>query len=499
MSPRGRLAALCTALVAYGLVQILAIGRFPSGLCNDAAEEGLRGLLLLAEKRVEILTFVVGNSAETLWLYLTGALTWLAGPTWHALVLPSALSATACVGLGAAVVRRCEPSIPIWIPLGVFSASVWLFHYGQSGYRAASSLIFVLLVAIFVDRAESSRVAAIVAGGVAALSVYAYTSNRVLPIALALYFAVRWTHGKGSRSAILRAASLAGIAALLVSVPNLLFLFRRPGDFLFRGAYVLPPTLEAAVRNVLGTVIVPFHYADVYRNLRGADHLFDGVSAALTASGLNPIDLPTAIAAVAGAVLLARRRMPLSLFLALVLLVSTLLLGPTGPSLTRLLPILPIYLVLASIGAGAAAARGRGFGAAVGLGLVLLLWIRARAYTGVFERDGPWVTYLSRPVTALAHRAAALAERGERVLCVVGESANTVRYFTFRQADSVAVAEFYGRPLVPAEVPFASFRPTVLLVQASPAWTDWALRYGRLAAPPRSALYTEVVIKSSPG
>jgi len=40
---------------------------------NDVAEEALRGLYLVEGRHIEPMTFAVGNSAETLYLYLVGA------------------------------------------------------------------------------------------------------------------------------------------------------------------------------------------------------------------------------------------------------------------------------------------------------------------------------------------------------------------------------------------------------------------------------------------
>jgi hypothetical protein len=65
------------------------------------------------------------------------------------------------------------------------------------------------------------------------VSIYAYTSARVLPLTFWLYGAVRLRHAAENRMDLLRryAAVLAG--AVVTSIPNLLFLIRRPHDLLF--------------------------------------------------------------------------------------------------------------------------------------------------------------------------------------------------------------------------------------------------------------------------
>ena len=52
----------------------------PSGMNNDVAEEALRGLYLIEGHHFEVLTFSIGNSAETLYLYLVGVAAHILGP-----------------------------------------------------------------------------------------------------------------------------------------------------------------------------------------------------------------------------------------------------------------------------------------------------------------------------------------------------------------------------------------------------------------------------------
>lgn len=248
MAPEGssaasaRLAALglSLSLAAYLMAQILSVGRIPAGFCNDTAEEGLRGMLLLAGHRLEIVTSVLGIPMETLWLYAVGGLVSLFGPSRFAVSLPSVLAATSCVGLVASLIRRLRPGTPFWLAIGLPVSSLWLFHYGQSGFRAASSLLFVPLVAFFAEGAEERPGNAAAAGGLAALSVYTYTSNRLVPIALALAFAFRWWRASDRRGEVVRAAIVAGASGFVVSLPIVWSFATGPAEFLVRGSYVLP-------------------------------------------------------------------------------------------------------------------------------------------------------------------------------------------------------------------------------------------------------------------
>jgi len=49
-----------------------------------------------------------------------------------------------------------------------------------------------------------------------------------------------------------------------------------------------------------------------------------------------------------------------------------------------------------------------------------------------------------------------------------------VRYLIHGQTDRVRVAEFYERPLDPAQLPMNDFRPEVLLIENAPAFRAFA-------------------------
>jgi len=57
----------------------MAQGRTPPGLNNDVAEEALRAIYLVQDIHFEVITFAVGRSAETLYLYPVGGMIQLFG------------------------------------------------------------------------------------------------------------------------------------------------------------------------------------------------------------------------------------------------------------------------------------------------------------------------------------------------------------------------------------------------------------------------------------
>ena len=264
-------------LLAYVAALVFRRDAVPAGLCNDTAEEALRGVILLAQHRFEPITTVLGNSAETLYLYLLGISGRLLGQTTLAIELVSWLFALGVIAMTAAVVRRIEPAIPPIVPVAIAATSVWLFHYARAGLRAISAPLFLLLFVWFAMRAEERRRDAILAGVFLALGVYAYTSFRSVPIAWLLWalWRRRW-----------RSAMTTATAALVVSIPNLIFFARAPGEFLLRGAYVVR---EGKLGNVIATALMPLVYFDEYRDVNGPHHFFDGVSAGLTRANINPV------------------------------------------------------------------------------------------------------------------------------------------------------------------------------------------------------------------
>src|SRR5579863_9364672 len=73
--------AVAAIFAAYAAILLYSHGRVPNALNNDVAEEALRGVYLVNGHHFEVITFSVGNSAETLYLYLEGLMAWILGPT----------------------------------------------------------------------------------------------------------------------------------------------------------------------------------------------------------------------------------------------------------------------------------------------------------------------------------------------------------------------------------------------------------------------------------
>jgi hypothetical protein len=130
---RLKLLPVLAILCAYVALLILWRDKVPDGLFNDTAEEALRGLYLVEGHHFEVITLSLGNSAETLYLYLVGAAAHWLGATTLSIHLPSWLFALACILLVWKLTEAVDSTIPAWIPVLTAACSLWLFHYARSG------------------------------------------------------------------------------------------------------------------------------------------------------------------------------------------------------------------------------------------------------------------------------------------------------------------------------------------------------------------------------
>jgi hypothetical protein len=478
---QGRGLILGTALLSSFALHLLLAGRIPAGVDKDTASEVLRGLRLVILGRLEVLSFSNGPSAETLYLYVVGAATRLFGPRPLAVVLPAALTATLTILLVVLLVRRFEPRSSWGVPFALAAGSLWMFHYGQVGLRAVAAPFFLAASALAIGASETSDVRPLRqlgAGALLGLSVYAYSSCRILPVAWLLHEALRLLRERESRRVVLRQALLTGAGILFVSIPNLLFAVRYPSAFFSRGYDSFRGGTSEHVANVLATALLPVSYADRYRVPFGPGHAFDESGVALTLTGIDPVDPLIGALFLVGlvpALRLARR--PEMSFSLVSLALSTLLLGLTGPSLTRMLLVLPVYLVVASLGLEALGRRGvRRW--AVALSLSLFLVVQAWRYTRVFGRSPDARRHARGVANEIGARARDLAHQGKRVLIASTWDHHVIRFYCYRDIERVWLAAAFPPGAVP-RVPLAAFAPDVVLVERLPEFEPLARSLGR--------------------
>jgi hypothetical protein len=499
-SRRNALAAVVAIFAAYAAVLLYAYGRTPPGLNNDVAEEALRSAYLVQGHHLEVLTFSVGNSAETLYLYLVGGLIQVFGRTILPIQLVGWIFALACIWLVWKLVERVTDAVPAWVPVLAGASSIWLFHYAMAGLRTIAAPVFLGVFALLLDRVERApdRRIALLCGAVLGLSIYAYTSARLLPIAFVLYAAFRLSRQWRERAALLRRYGAIVAGAFAVSIPNLVFFLQRPGDFLSRGSYIFHGTGGDRVVNMIWTALMPFYYPESYRHSGGLTFEFDAISAALACSGFNPVHLVLAVALLIGLTQVKRQiEQPIVAYLAAVWLTTVLTLGFAGPSLTRMLILLPVYLVLAALGIGFVLQKRAVLWIPV---LLVMLFAGLRdsyQYTsGSGQNPQEYSYYFNPAATAIGETAHALGSQGKRVLSVVSRDASVVKYLSGGETAHQRITEFYRRPFNPAQIPLDEFRPDVLLIENTPEFQPLTSRLPPELVLAHNQHYYEVRVQS---
>lgn len=446
--------------------------------------EALRGVHLIVRRRFEVMSFAIGPSAETLWLYVMGASVELLGPRWSSVVLPSVLAAAAVVALTVLAARRIDPETAPWIPFLLSAGSVWLFHYGQVGLRAISAPLFFLLALVLVDAgavAAAGKRVRFAAGFVLGLSVYAYSSCRILAVAW-LLFALAGELKKPRAERAFRAAlfpTLLGIA--VASIPNFLFFLREPSEFLFRGYYVYRGGWLWKFVNVFWTALLPFYVPRFYTVWLGPGHNFDATAVSLTSAGVHPVDPVTAVAFACGLVLAARAPRPAGLsYLLWTLGTGALLLGVSGPSLTRLLLLQPAIALLASLALGRAWRCARRARPILAAALLVPGALGFAEYTFRFGTSANAQSEYLASTNAMSARARDLLDRDGalRVMIVARKGIAIAKLYNYRHIERVWFVE--GSPPSAAAVAdgIRRFGPGVVLVERGDAFRDVAVSLG---------------------
>jgi hypothetical protein len=475
---------LALGLPVYLLLHALSFRRVPSGLEGGPAVEALRGVRLVLKGKFEVMTFSIATSAETLWLYVEGASVMFFGPDWLAVVLPSILASATVVALTVLLAARLAPDTPPAVSFLFSAGSVWLFHYGQVGLRAIAAPVFFLIVSLLVERAERPGAPArfhAATGFVLGLSIYAYSSCRVLPVAWLFWKGLQWMREKDARMRM-KPALLAGLAGFSVaSIPNLLFFLREPVEFLFRGYYVYRGAWWWKPVNVVWTALLPFHHPRFYTVWLGDGHNFDATAVSLTSAGVHPIDPVTALAFAAGLFIAVRSTRPPALsWLLVAFAVGTVLLGVSGPSLTRLLVLQPVYALLATLGADALRRRFPRVALWAAPLLLVPLLLGAAEYASFGRNKEAQLEYLPA-ANAAGVRARDLtdADLGMRVLLVLRKGRDVVKLYAYRNIERIWLMELVSGNVDMTGHVLARFRPGVILVERRPDLAPFAVSLGR--------------------
>ncbi|MCZ6695677.1 MAG: glycosyltransferase family 39 protein [Acidobacteria bacterium] len=262
---------------------------------------------------------------------------------------------------------RFGPRVALLAAL-LLAVSPWHLLYSRVGLRAILAPLFAIAtIGFFLRAMERGRrpdrpvwhtILDHAAWGVLlGLGLWTYTSFRVVPVAILLFLLLhrfvdpsRSAIGSGERRPILVGIGVAAVLTVLnISLSGLGLL-----GFFLRGAYASLPGVKSFGANLLHSVTMlnylPMRYGVVQTN----DFIGDGVSAVYPLLGFEPETVPVAAFATLGLIGVAwsmtggRRERTLG-FLGLTILALWVLVGPTGPSLTRMLLLVPWVSLLAAL------------------------------------------------------------------------------------------------------------------------------------------------------
>lgn len=260
------------------------------------------------------------------------------------------------------------------------AVSPWHLLYSRVGERTILAPLFMLLTAgLFLRALRTGRIVDHVLWGAAlGLGFWTYTTFRAVPIALAVFYVWRVRRrGTGwNPKPLLAGAGLAAAGFLFVMI----FSGLSPLGFLLRGAYATTPPKTNWFLNLFHAVTMPLYYPSDYAVIQSDAFISDGISPTYGLIGLEPDTLLFAAFSTLGLFVMAstafskrrrgaggigrreageepgsmadadaeQRRDAAALVLFLVL-ATWLTIGWLGPSLTRLLMILPCLVLCAAV------------------------------------------------------------------------------------------------------------------------------------------------------
>ena len=253
------------------------------------------------------------------------------------------------------------------------AVSPWHLLYSRVGERTILAPLFMLLTAgLFLRAMQSGRLVDHVAWGAAlGLGFWTYTTFRAVPIALMVFWLWRTRRRREgwNLKPLLAGAGVAAAGFLFV----MLFSGMSPIAFLMRGAYAASPPKTNWFLNLFHAVTMPQFYPLDYAVIQNDAFISDGISPTYGLIGLEPDTLLLAAfsalgllfvawtafskrAAGAGAVGAgdtagpgAADRADAAALVVFLVLATWLTIGWLGPSLTRLLMVLPCLALCAAI------------------------------------------------------------------------------------------------------------------------------------------------------
>ncbi len=238
------------------------------------------------------------------------------------------------------------------------AVSPWHLLYSRVGLRAILAPLFAIAtIGFFLRALDTGRLRHHLAWGAAlGLGFWTYTSFRTVAVAILAFLLLRRFLDRSPATARRPVLLAFGAAAGLILV-NMILSGLGPLGFVLRGAYASIPGSAGLGSNLLHAATLLNYLPIRYGVVQLSDFIGDGVSAVYPLAGFEPETVPVAALATLGligviwSVATGRRDRVTGLILLCVLAVLVLV-GPAGPSLTRLLINAPWFCLLAAIVAG---------------------------------------------------------------------------------------------------------------------------------------------------
>lgn len=400
----GRLGWVVLAIILLsGLwLRLYRVDIIPWGLNNDEAINGIEANEIAAGKPFATVT-VRGLNRETMFHYLAAesfrnpgamlnvlrALPVLFGlnprfindpmqdaifPLRAVSVLAGSLTLLAIYLFGRATFGRRAALLAA----AFLAVSPWHLLYSRTGFRVILAPLFALLTAGLYLRARRTGklLDHVLWGAALGLGFWTYTSFRAVALAIAAFEGIAlWRERRrGDAGPLLRRATpfLAGVGVSAVFfILIMAFSGMTPVGFLARGAYAATPPKSNWLANLFHAVTMTHYFPMDYAVIQSDAFISDGVSAVYGLIGLEPDTLLLAAFATLGLLVAAceakrrfagggaeavprdeeaRDRSSAAALLTLLMIAMTWLsVGWLGPSLTRLLPILPWLVLCAAL------------------------------------------------------------------------------------------------------------------------------------------------------
>ncbi|MFQ5877198.1 MAG: glycosyltransferase family 39 protein [Acidobacteriota bacterium] len=239
------------------------------------------------------------------------------------------------------------------------AVSPWHLLYSRVGLRAILAPLFALAsVGLFLRALRTGRPGDHVAWGLLlGLGLWSYTAFRAVPVALAAFLLLRrllgpgrWGQTSARRAHLLTGAGIAAALLLLIVVLSGI----GPRQVLLRGAYAAqqPPGANRWL-NLFHALTMVNYFPARFAVIQSDSFIGDGVSAVYGLAGREPEGALVAALATLGILSAAigsagRRRDAASDLILLCIMASVLTVGLAGPSLTRMLIVLPWLCLLAA-------------------------------------------------------------------------------------------------------------------------------------------------------